>query len=60
MVDNDGHLVFIAADVWWEEDEEGKMRFSTGVYFRDWSYPITIRRYLVQESVVVDTHSPGR
>ena len=54
-VDNDGHLVFIGADMWWEEDEEGKIRFSTRVNFREESYPITIRRYPMRESVILDT-----
>ena len=54
-VDNDGHLVFIGADLWWEEDEVGKIGFSTGVHFREGSYPITIKRYPVRESVILDT-----
>ena len=58
-VDNDGHLVFIGADLLWEEDEEGKTRFSTGVHFRDGSYPITIRRYPVRQSVILDTQRLG-
>ena len=58
-VDNDGRLVFIGADLLWEEDEEGKIKFSTGVHFREGSYPITIRRYPVRESVILDTQRLG-
>ena len=58
-VDNDGHLVFIGADLWWEEDEEGKIRFSIGVHFREGSYPITMRRYPGRESVILGTQRLG-
>ena len=51
--------MFIGADLWWEEDEEGKTRFSTGVHCRDRSYRITIRRYPVRESVILDTQRLG-
>ena len=58
-VDNDGHLVFLGADLLWEEDEEGKIRFSTGVHFKERSYPITIKRFPVRESVNLDTQRLG-
>ena len=58
-VDNDGHLVFIGADLLWEEDEEGKTKFSTGVCFKEGSYIITITRYPVRESVILATQRLG-
>ena len=46
-----GHLVFLGADLWWREDEKGRIKFETGVHWREKDYPIKIRRYPVRDSM---------
>ena len=49
-----GHLVFLGADLWWREDEKGRIKFETGVHWREKDYPIKIRRYPVRDSMILD------
>ena len=54
-----GHLVFLGADLWWREDEKGRIKFETGVHWREKDYPIKIRRYPVRDSMILDAQRLG-
>ena len=54
----DGALDFVGVRLKWEEDKKGPV-LRTGVHFRDGLYPIKIRRYPADGSMVSDSQRLG-
>ena len=53
-----GHLVYLGMELDWEAAKSGTS-FTTGMHFRDATYPIEIRRYLANRSMVTDSQRIG-
>ena len=53
-----GHLIYLGMEMDWEDTKRGKA-FTTGMHFRDASYPIQIRRYPANGSMVTDSQRIG-
>lgn len=54
-----GHLVFLGVDLRWIPTKGKGWKFVTGMHFRDFDYPITIRRYPAGGSMVTDAQRLG-
>jgi hypothetical protein len=53
-----GHLIYLGMEMDWEDTKRGKA-FTTGMHFRDASYPIQIRSYPANGSMVTDSQRIG-
>jgi hypothetical protein len=53
-----GKMVYLGMEMVWEE-YKGKVKFVTGMHFRDAEYPIRIRRYPAQGSMITDSQRMG-
>jgi hypothetical protein len=53
-----GHLVYLGMELDWDTTNKGVV-FTTGMHFRDATYPIQIRRYPANGSMVTDSQRIG-
>jgi hypothetical protein len=53
-----GHLIYLGMELDWEAAKRG-IHFTTGMHFRDATYPIEIRRYPANGSMVTDSQRIG-
>jgi hypothetical protein len=53
-----GRMVYLGMELIWE-DYKGKSKFITGMHFRDAQYPIRIRRYPAEGSMITDSQRMG-
>ncbi|EPS58167.1 hypothetical protein M569_16649, partial [Genlisea aurea] len=53
-----GRMVYLGMELIWEEFK-GRLKFITGMHFRDAQYPIRIRRYPAEGSMVTDSQRMG-